>query len=78
MFLTSPLMDTCRWSIEVVLRREGTKGFVVLPRRWTVKRTYGWLYWCRRLNLDYERLTASSEAFIHSAMIRLIRTYRTR
>ena len=42
-------------------------------------RTYGWLHWCRRLNLDYERLPASSvraasrnEAFIHIAMIRIM------
>lgn len=66
------VMDTCRWIIEVVLRPDGSKGFVLLPRRWTVERTYGWLHWCRRLNLDYERLPASSEAFIYIAMIRLM------
>lgn len=66
------VMDTCRWIIEVVLRPDGVKGFVLLPKRWTVERTYGWLHWCRRLNLDYERLPQSSEAFIHIAMIRLM------
>lgn len=66
------VMDTCRWIIEVVVRPEGAKGFVLLPKRWTVERTYGWLHWCRRLNVDYERLPASSEAFIHIAMIRLM------
>lgn len=66
------VIDTCRWIIEVVLRPEGAQGFVVLPKRWTVERTYGWLHWCRRLNVDYERLPASSEAFIHVAMIRLM------
>lgn len=66
------VMDTCHWVIEVVLRREGAKGFVLLSHRWTVERTYGWLHWCRRLNVDYERLPASSEAFIYIAMIRLI------
>lgn len=66
------VMDTCYWLIEVVLRREGAKGFVLLPKRWTVERTYGWLHWCRRLNVDYERLPVSSEAFIHIAMIRLM------
>ncbi len=66
------VMDAFRWILEVVLRPEGTQGFVLLPKRWTVERTYGWLHWCRRLNADYERLPASSEAFIHIAMIRLM------
>ncbi len=66
------VMDTCRWIVDVVLRPNGSKGFVLLPKRWTVERTYGWLHWCRRLNLDYERLPASSEAFIYIAMIRLM------
>ena len=66
------VMDTCRWILEVVLRPEGSQGFVLLPKRWIVERTYGWLHWCRRLNVDYERLPASSEAFIHIAMIRLM------
>ena len=66
------VMDICHWIVDVVLRPNGSKGFVLLPKRWTVERTYGWLHWCRRLNLDYERLPASSEAFIHIAMIRLM------
>jgi putative transposase len=66
------VMDTFRWLLEVVLRPEGVQGFVLLPKRWTVERTYGWLHWCRRLNLDYERLPASSETFIYVAMIRLM------
>lgn len=66
------VMDTFRWIVEVVLRPEGAQGFVLLPKRWTVERTYGWLHWCRRLNVDYERLPASSEAFIYIAMIRLM------
>lgn len=66
------VMDTFRLILEVVLRPEGTKGFVLLPKRWIVERTYGWLHWCRRLNVDYERLPQSSEAFIHIAMIRLM------
>lgn len=66
------VIDTFRWILEVVPRPEGAQGFVLLPKRWTVERTYGWLHWCRRLNVDYERLPASSEAFIHIAMIRLM------
>jgi putative transposase len=57
--------------LEVVLRPEGARGFVLLQKRWMVEQTYGWLHWCRRLNMDYERLPASSEAFIYVAMIRL-------
>jgi putative transposase len=63
------VIDTFRWILEVVLRLEGTQGFVPLPKRWIV---YGWLHWCRRLNVDYERLPASSEASIYIVMIRLM------
>jgi len=66
------IMDTFRLIFDVVLRPQGSKGFVLLPKRWVVERTYGWLHWCRRLNVDYERLPESSEAFIHIAMIRLM------
>lgn len=66
------VIDTFRLILQVVLRPRSAQGFVVLHRRWVVERTYGWLHWCRRLNLDYERLPASSEAFIHIAMIRLM------
>jgi putative transposase len=58
--------------LEVVLRPKTAKGFVLLPRRWVVERSYGWLHWCRRLNVDYERLPESSEALIHIAMIRIM------
>ena len=70
-FLRS-IMDWFGWVLDVVLRPNGTQGFVLLPKRWTVERTYGWLHWCRRLNVDYERLPASSEALIYIAMIRLM------
>lgn len=66
------IMNTFRLIWEVVLRPEGSQGFVLLPKRWMVERTYGWLHWCRRLNVDYERLPESSEAFVHIAMIRLM------
>ncbi|MBW4542456.1 MAG: transposase [Myxacorys chilensis ATA2-1-KO14] len=65
-------MDTFRLILQVVLRPQSAQGFVLLLKRWTVERTYGGLHWCRRLNLDYERLPASSEAFIYIAMIRLM------
>ena len=56
----------------VVGRIPGTKGFVVLPRRWVVERTFGWLGRWRRLSKDYEHLPEVSEAMVTLAMIRLM------
>jgi transposase len=65
-------MDICRWIVQVVLRPEQTKGFVLLKKRWVVERTLGWLMGCRRLVRDYERQPATSEALIYLAMIRVM------
>ena len=62
----------CRFCLEVVLRTDDQKRFVVLPRRWVVERTFAWLNHHRRLSKDYERLPATSEALIYIAMIRLM------
>jgi len=48
------------------------RGFVVLPRRWVVERTFSWIDQQRRMSKDYERLTATSEAFIYVAMTRVM------
>ena len=48
------------------------QGFVVLPRRWVVERTFSWIDKNRRMSKDYERLCASAEAFIYMGMIRLM------
>jgi putative transposase len=64
--------DHCRFQLQVVLRSDDHKGFVVLPKRWVVERTLAWLNHNRRLNKDYERLAATSETFIYIAMIRLM------
>lgn len=60
--------------LEIVKRSDNVKGFQVLPRRWVIERTFGWLIRNRRLARDYERLTATSEAMIKVAMIRLMAT----
>jgi len=57
--------------VEVVKRSDSVKGFKVLPRRWVVERTFGWLMRSRRLVRDYETTPASAEAWILIAMIRL-------
>ena len=48
------------------------QGFVVLPRRWVVERTFSWISQNRRMSKDYERLPESAEAFNYVAMIRLM------
>lgn len=58
-----------RLRLEIVKRSDDAKGFVVLPRRWVVERTFAWLGRCRRLSKDYEATTASSEAFVKLAMV---------
>lgn len=57
------------WKLEVVRRPKGVKGFVLLPKRWVVERTFSWLGRWRRLSRDYEHLTESSEAIVHVASI---------
>ena len=61
-----------RFRLQQVLRSCEQQGFVVLPRRWVVERTFSWLNNCRRLSKDYELLTETSEAFIYIAMTRLM------
>jgi putative transposase len=64
-----------RWELEIVERSSSstdTEGFAVLPRRWIVERTFGWLIRNRRLSKDYERKVQSSESFMEVAMIRLM------
>jgi putative transposase len=64
--------EHCRFRLQTVLRSDDQKGFVVLPRRWVVERTFAWLNHHRRLSKDYEGLTSSSEAMILIAMTRVM------
>src|SRR5262249_4454975 len=61
-----------RWMLEIVSRPEGVKGFVLLPKRWVVERTFAWLGRARRLSKDYERATASSECMIRLRAIEVL------
>jgi putative transposase len=64
--------DHARWELVIVRRPEDAEGWVKLPIRWTVERTFAWLGKCRRLSKDRERSVLSSEAFIKLAMIHLM------
>jgi transposase len=61
-----------RWRLHIVHRAEGTRGFVVLPKRWIVERTLSWLTRCRRLARNLENLARTSVALIRLAMIKLM------
>ena len=56
----------------VIRRLSGTEGFVVVPRRWVVERTLGWLGRWRRLSKDYEELPEVAETMVKLATIRLM------
>jgi len=66
------------WQLEIVKRSDQAKGFEVVPKRWIVERTFGWLGRCRRLAKDYENLNRFSVAYILLAMIRLMLRRLTR
>ena len=60
------------WLLEIVRRRDDTRGFAVLPYRWVVERTFGWLGRYRRLSKDYEELPETSESMIYLAMVNIM------
>jgi putative transposase len=62
----------CGWELVITKRSDKEKGFKVIPKRWVVERTFGWLGRYHRLSKDYERLTATSEAMIRLAMIHIM------
>jgi transposase len=64
--------ENASWDLAIVRRPEDSEGWVRLPIRWTVERTFAWLGRCRRLSKDRERSTLSSESFIKLAMIHLM------
>ena len=60
------------WRLDIVRRPAGTKGFVLLPKRWVVERTFAWFGRCRRHSKDYERRTNSSESMLRISAIHLM------
>ena len=64
------VMDTYRWILEKVLRPKEAKGFVLIPKRWVVERSFGWFRWCRRLSRDYECSPKSAQSWVYIASCR--------
>ena len=60
------------WKLEIVSRPQGTKGFVVIPKRWVAERTFAWLGRSRRPSKDYERRIDSSAAMVRLSAIHLL------
>jgi putative transposase len=60
------------WELAIVRRPPGQRGWVRLPRRWVVERTFAWLGRYRVHSKDYERLTESSAAMIEVSMVHLM------
>jgi len=63
------VQDNGFYDLDIVRRPKGSQGWVRLPIRWTVERTFAWLTKCRRLSVDREKSTLSAEAMIRLAMI---------
>lgn len=70
--LLDALSDTGRWTIEIVERPLGVKGFQLLPQRWVVERTFAWCGRCRRLAKDFEGSASTEVAWLLVAHLRLL------
>jgi putative transposase len=66
------VMKRYGWLIQTVLRPVRAQGFVALPKRWIVERTFAWLSRYRRHSKDYERNPATSETMIYITMIHIM------
>ena len=67
------------WEIEIVKRSNDVQGFEVLPKRWVVERSFGWMNWYRRLSKDYEGHSRLSRAWLLWAMTdKMLRTLHPR
>ena len=70
--LLNAIADCGPWTIEIVQRPPGVKGFQLLPRRWVVERSLAWLGRSRRLAKDFEATIASATAWVLLANLRLL------
>lgn len=70
--LKAALKDLGNWTIEIVKRSDAAKGFVLLPRRWVVERTFAWLNRNRRLAKDVEATIESATTWLYIASVKLM------
>ena len=70
--LRNAIADCGPWTIEIVERPPGVKGFQLLPRRWVIERTFAWLGRSRRLAKDFETTLESAAAWLLLANLRLL------
>jgi putative transposase len=76
-WLEEALWRVCGVTLQIVSKLAGQRGFVLLPRRWVVERTFAWVGRNRRLSKDYEELPECAETWIYLASIRLLLTRLT-
>jgi putative transposase len=70
--LLQAIADTGEWTIEIVTRSKSVGTFKAEPKRWVIERTFAWLGRCRRLAKDFEAASASAQAWIMIASVRLL------
>lgn len=70
--LVTALSHCGQWTIDIVERPRGVKGFQLLPRRWVIERTFAWFGRCRRLAKDFEGSAATEAAWLLVAHLRLL------
>ena len=70
--LRAALAKIGKWTLEIIKRSDTAKGFVLLPRRWVVERTFAWLGRNRRLAKDFERTIESATAWLYLASVQQI------
>jgi putative transposase len=63
--------NTFQVVLSIVKKRSEQVGFMLLPKRWKVERSFGWLNFYRRLSKDYEDLPGNSEHFIYVSVIQI-------
>ena len=70
--LADALANLGKWTLEIIKRSDAAKGFVLLPRRWVVERTFAWLNRNRRLAKDVEASIESAVTWLFIASVKLM------